>query len=308
MASEDRPWFHEHGRGGELYKEYSKFSNMSQRELFEHVRKNYGGDFSSFKADYNNVVNSHWRYGPQGGKKRDGENPFDSRPDLKIDVNAIEQEWNYAKGADTMLKPLESILGQRVKDFIQDGTPLKNRFSAVLSGLVGGETLNVNKGGFKPVEEFSIDKKDPKTGEVTKTRPIQEYKKTLKEKASGITTVDTGGTARGILASLARKGVSGVSADSAAQSSMSKMASQASASNARQQVINNISYKDEARAGLTSLTSDLIKFNTERKKDLQADLGETIVGMANLTAANSGYEELRTLNNQPFSHFGRKKD
>jgi hypothetical protein len=308
MASKDRPWFHEHGNADALFDKYSKIGQMSQTELFNYVKENHGGDFAAFKKNYNQVVNSHWRYGSGSGRKRDGENPFDARPDLKLDTAAIEQEWNYQKGADLMLSPIESVLGQTPQDFIENKVPINQRYNSVMEKLVGAETLNVNKGGFKPVEEFEFSKTDPDTGEVTKTKPIESYKNTLKEKASGVKKIDTGGGARAMLASMARRGVKGVSSSSAAQSSFKQMAARSSAKNNKQQIINNVKHKDEARANLTKLTSDLIKYNVERKQDLQATLGETVTGMANLAAANAGYEELRTLNNQPFSHFSRKKD
>lgn len=310
MSGRDRPWYHEHGNAEAIIKKYNGINAMTQSELFNYVKTNYGGDFSKFKTDYNQVVNSHWRYGSGSGKKRDGSqsNPWDDKPHLRLDINAIQQEWDYQKGADLMLSPIESVLGQTPKDFVENKVPISARFNTALKGLVGEETLNVNKGGFKPVEEFEFDTKDPKTGKITKTKPIESYKNTLKEKASGVKKIDTGESARAMLASMARRGVKGVSSSSAAQSSFKQMSETASAANNRQQTINNIKHKDEARNNLTKLTTDLIKYNVERKQDLQATLGETVVGMANLAAANSGYEELRTLNNQPFSHFGRKKD
>lgn len=307
MASgRDRKWFHPGANEQKLFDTYSKIGQMSQTELFNYVKENHGGDFSQFKKRYNEVVNSHWRVGT--GRKRHGVNPFDARPDLKLDTAAIEEEWNYQKGSDLMLSPIESVLGQTPQDFIENKVPINQRYNNVMQQLVGAETLNVNKGGFKPVEEFEFSKTDPDTGEVTKTKPIESYKNTLKEKASGIKKVDTGGGARAMLASMARRGVKGVSSSSAAQSSFKQMAARSSAKNNKQQIINNVKHKDEARANLTKLTSDLIKYNVERKQDLQATLGETVTGMANLAAANAGYEELRTLNNQPFSHFSRKKD
>lgn len=293
----DRYWFHGADNWGDaqrIYNKYSKFAEMTPSELRAHIQNNWNGDYAAFQNDYNNHVNSHYRF-KDGKRRKHGTNPFDANPQAKLDLEAVSADWHYEKGQDVSLKPLESIFLGTTSDFIKESA--SNRYSKVLKNMLGQETLNIHKGGFKPVEEFTVNG----------TQPVKEYQNTLKQRASGEKPVDTGENARKMLSALARRGVSGVSSETAS-SSMERLAKTSTASNSRQQTIDNIKYRDDARKNLMSLTTDLIKFNTERKQDLQAQFGETVTGLAQLSAINAGYDEMRTLNNTPFSHMDRKKD
>lgn len=314
MAGRDRYWFH--GANNEadarrIFEKYSKFAKMTPLELRTHIEKNWGGNYAAFENDYNNHVNSHYRYKKNrrfgGSSKRvDGKNFFDDNPDAKLDLALVKADFTFEKGADNVLGPLESaVLGEQ-KSFLTDN--MTDRYSAVMKEMLGDEILNVNKGGFKPVEEYSFgvdtDKVDKKS---VVTTPIKDHKDKLKARARGHKPIDTGGQARGMLAALARKGVSGVSAGSPAQSSMAQKAAQASAANSRQQIVNNMAFKDRARNNLVKFSTDIINYDTKRQQDLQATFGETVMGLANLATGNQDYLEISSLNKKDQAHYDRKK-
>lgn len=301
MASgKDRNWFHTHGKSSNTIRdEWGRFASMSDADLRKHIETKYGGDFARFKKHYNSVVNSHHRGGGKYDRKYDIVNPFDQRSDLKIDIDAVGQDWHHEKGADVTLKPLESIILGKESSFLKEGK--SPRYQRVLKGMLGEETFNIHNGGFKPVEEYSVSQ-----GGST-VQPVKEYKDTLKQKATGEKPIDSGKGARQMLATLARRGVSGVKSE-ASTSSMSRLANSSIASNSNAQILNNKQHKQNARKNLLSMTSNLIKHDTERKEDLETQFGETVTNLATMSAINAGYDEMRTLQNQPISHFDRKKD
>lgn len=315
----DRYWFH--GANNErdaqrIYKKYSKLAEMSQGELRAHIEKNWNGNYAAFENDYNNHVNSHYRF-KSGSRRKHGTNPFDANPQAKLDLSAVSADWHFEKGADQVLGPLESaVLGEQ-KSFLKDN--MSNRYSAVMKEMLGEEVLNINKGGFKSIEEYSfgvdVDKKKGQAEndkiDIDKksviTNPIKHQKDTLKARASGHKPIDTGGKARGMLAALARKGASGVSPGSAAQSSMAQQAAQAAAANSQQQIKNNMAFKDRARSNLVKFSSNIVDYDAKRQQDLQSTFGETVMNLANLATSQSDYSAISSLNKKDQAHFDRKK-
>lgn len=202
-------------------------------------------------------------------------------------LNTLESATGLYKGTDP--KELTSYT-----DAVKWQEQSKERYKNVTEKILGKEIINLDKGGFNKLEDFARN---------NKTNDLKEGMNKIRNRLEGSENRDTGEQARQYLVnSIKQSNNASVKMDPSQSSSMSRLASNATALNNRQQVVNQYYDKIKAREELANMSSRLLQYDTERKKDLRSLKGSFITATAGLEAGEVGFEELWGLNNSPLKY------
>lgn len=181
--------------------------------------------------------------------------------------------------------PFNDVFDNIQQPYFQPGTRNIGTEARILQSYIGKEAFNLGING-QQVESI----KEAKWGDWS---PIQDRLDALQKQMDGESLQDTGKEARSIAYGAASRGIkgaataAGTSSTQGAESSFAAKADRLSAQNIIGQQAANIKDKDDARAKLIKLKSDILGTDIAREEELLKLKGKVAVGLAGqqLTAA-----------------------